>query len=174
MFSFNWTKEEWYVILRTIFFHFLFVFDWWAVLFLKISVNEKNCFINQTLTSSKHHLKWLVQKVLPPFSDDIILCTIHVLDFYPNIPHDKGLITMSKALDLEKDKTISSDSLTEVVECVFLKNKILEHNLLFYTQLRGTVICTKMTPLYAFIFWVILKKHSVVIVTIRLYFVGAL
>ena len=71
--------------------------------------------------------------------------------FYPNIPHDEGLIAMRKALDLRKDKRISTESLIELAECV-LKNNIFEHNLSFYKQLRGTAIGTKMAPPYAIIF----------------------
>ena len=68
----------------------------------------------------EHHLKPLAQNVksyirdtndflsklasLPPSPDDVILCTIDVVGLYPNIPHDEGLISMRKALDLRKDK----------------------------------------------------------------------
>ena len=88
---------------------------------------------------------------LPPLPDDVILCTIDVVGLYPNIPHDEGLIAMRKALDLRKDKRISTESLIELAECV-LKNNIFEHNLSFYKQLRGTAIGTKMAPPYAIIF----------------------
>ena len=88
---------------------------------------------------------------LPPLPDDVILCTVDVVGLYPNIPHDEGLIAMRKALDLRKDKRISTESLIELAECV-LKNNIFEHNLSFYKQLRGTAIGTKMAPPYAIIF----------------------
>ena len=84
-------------------------------------------------------------------SDDVTLCTIDVVGLYHNIPHDEGLIAMRKALDLRKDKRISTESLIELAECV-LKNNIFEHNLSFYKQLRGTAIGTKMAPSYAIIF----------------------
>ena len=58
---------------------------------------------------------------------------------------------MRKALDAQEDKTVSTDSLIELAECV-LKNNIFEHNTSFYKQLRGTAIGTKMTPSYAIIF----------------------
>ena len=72
------------------------------------------------------------------------------MGLYPNIPHDEKLIAMRKALDLRKDKRISTESLIELAECV-LKNNIFEHNLSFYKQLRGTAIGTKMAPPYAII-----------------------
>ena len=83
--------------------------------------------------------------------DGVILCTIDVVGLYPSIPHDEGSIAMMKALDLRKDKRISTESLIELAECV-LKNNIFEHNLSFYKQLRETAIGTKMAPPYAFNF----------------------
>ena len=115
----------------------------------------------------EYHLKPLVQNVksyirdtnnflsklasLPPLPDDVILCTIDVVGLYPNIQHDEGLIAMRKALDLRKDKRISTESLIDFAECI-LKNIIFEHNLSFYKQLRGTAIGTKIAPPYAIIF----------------------
>ena len=48
----------------------------------------------------------------------IILCTIDIVGPYPNIPHEDWLIAMRKALDAREDKTISTDSLIELAECV--------------------------------------------------------
>ena len=93
------------------------------------------------------HLKPLAQKVksyikdtndflrkmasLPPLPDDIILCTIDVVGLYPNIPHDEGLIALRKSLESREDKTISTDSLMDLAECV-LKNNIFKHYLSFF------------------------------------------
>ena len=88
---------------------------------------------------------------LPPFPDDVILCTIDAVGLYPNILHDEGLIAMRKALDLRKDKKTSTESLIILAEYV-LKNNIFEHNLSFYKQLRRTAIGTKMAPPCAIIF----------------------
>ena len=95
---------------------------------------------------------------LLPLPDDVILCTIHVVGLYPNIPYDEGLIAMRKALDLRKDKRFSTESLIELAECV-LKNKIFEYNLSFYKQLRGTAIGTKMPSPYAIIFLSDIKER---------------
>ena len=67
------------------------------------------------------------------------------------MPHDEGLIAMRKALDLRKDKRISTESLIEFAECI-LKNNIFEHNLSFHKQLRGTAFDKKMAPQCAIIF----------------------
>ena len=68
---------------------------------------------------------------LPPLPDDIILCTIDVVGLHPNIPHDEGLIALRKSLKSREDKTIYTDSLMDLVECV-LKNNIFEHNFSFF------------------------------------------
>ena len=115
----------------------------------------------------EHHLKPLAQKVksfvkdtndflrkianLPPLPEDLIFCTIDVVGLYPNIPHDEGLKAVRNALDSREDKTISTESLLELAECVF-KNNIFEHNIKFFKQVRGTAIGTKMAPPYAIIY----------------------
>ena len=113
------------------------------------------------------HLKPLAQKVksykdnndfvrritnLPPLSNEIILCTIDVAGLYPNIPRDEGLIALRKSLESSEDKTISTDSLMDLAECV-LKNNIFEHNLSFFKQLRRTAIGTKLAPPCAMVAW---------------------
>ena len=109
------------------------------------------------------HLKPLAQKVqsyikdtndflkklsnLPVLPDNVILCTIDVVGLYPNIPH----AAIKEALDKREDKSISTESILELAECV-LKNNVFEHNEMFYKQLRGTAIGTKMAPPYAVVF----------------------
>ena len=58
---------------------------------------------------------------------------------------------MRKSLELGEHKTVLTDSLIKLEECI-LKNSILEHSTSFYTQLRGTAIGTKMAPPYSIIF----------------------
>ena len=67
---------------------------------------------------------------------------------YPNIPHEEGLISIRKALDTGRDKTI-----------FILKNNIFEHDKSVLKQLRGTAIGTKITPPYAIIFMDSLEEH---------------
>ena len=94
---------------------------------------------------------------LLPLPDDLILCTIDVVGLYPDIPHEEGLIAIRKALDTRKDKTISTDSLIELAECV-LKNNIFEHDKSVFKQLRGTAIGTKWCHLMLSFLWIPWKK----------------
>ena len=55
------------------------------------------------------------------------------MGLYPNIPHEDGLVAMGKALDAREGKTVSTDCLTELAECV-LKNNIFEHLTLLFTN----------------------------------------
>ena len=80
--------------------------------------------------------------------DDFILCTIDVVELYPNIPHKEGLEAIRKALDKREDQTISTDSLILLAECV-LKNNVFEHNMIYFKQLNGTAIRTKFARPYA-------------------------
>ena len=130
-------------------------------------ISNSNYFTENISSFLDFHLKPLAQKVksyvqdtndflkkianFSPLPDDLILCTIDVVGLYPNIPHEEGLITIRKALNTSKDKTISTDSLIELAECV-LKNNLFEHDKSVFKQLRGTAIGTKMAPPYAVIF----------------------
>ena len=35
-----------------------------------------------------------------PLLDDVILCTVDLVDLYSNIPHDEELVAIKEALDL--------------------------------------------------------------------------
>ena len=88
---------------------------------------------------------------LPPLPEDFLLCTIDVVGLYPNIPHDDGLAAIREALEKREDKSISTESLVVLAECV-LKNNVFEHNSRFFRQIQGTAIGTKMAPPYAILF----------------------
>ena len=130
-------------------------------------ISNSSHFTENISSSIDFHLKPLAQKVksytqdindflkkianLPPLPDDLILCTIDAVGLYPNVPHEEGLIAIRNALDTRKDKTISTDSLIELAECV-LKNNIVEHDKSVFKQLEGTAIGTKVVPPYVIIF----------------------
>ena len=73
------------------------------------------------------------------------------MGLYHNIRHEDGLLAMRKVLDAEENKTVSTDSLIELAECI-LKSNIYKLNTSFYKKLRQTTIGTKMDPPYAIIF----------------------
>ena len=88
--------------------------------------------------------------------DDFILCTIHVVGLYPNIPHKEGLEAIQKALDKREDQTISTESLILSTECV-LKNNVFERNMRNIKQLHGKAKGNKFAPPYAILFLGYLK-----------------
>ena len=57
---------------------------------------------------------------LPKLPGNIILCTVDVVDLYPNILHEEGLSSLMKRLDNQMEKYISSDTLCDLAEV--LKN----------------------------------------------------
>ena len=88
---------------------------------------------------------------LPNLPEYFLLCTFDVVGLYPNIPHEDGLAALKKVLEQREEKTISTNSLLELTECV-LKNNIFEHNESYFKQIQCTAIGTKMAPPYAIIF----------------------
>ena len=90
-------------------------------------------------------------------SQETLLCTVDVVGLYPNIPHKEGLEALKTVLDGREDKTVSTESLIELTQCV-LKNNIFKHNSQIYRQLQGTAIGTKMAPSYAIIFMSMLEQ----------------
>ena len=61
------------------------------------------------------------------------------------------MAAIEEALDKRDDKSISTETLMELAECI-LKNNIFERNEDLYKQLGGTAIGTKMAPPYAVLF----------------------
>ena len=57
---------------------------------------------------------------LPKLPGNIILCTVDLVDLYPNILHVEGLSSLMKRLDNQMEKYISSDTLCDLAEV--LKN----------------------------------------------------
>ena len=81
-----------------------------------------------------------------------------VVGLYPNIPHEEGLEALKGALNNREDKTVSTESLTELAQIV-LKNNCFEFNAEFYQQLQGTAIGTKFAPSYAILFMAALEER---------------
>ena len=68
-----------------------------------------------------------------------ILCTINVVGLYPNIPHEEGLASLRRFLDVRTEKKVTTETLVELAESV-LKNNIYQFNEKTLKQLRGTAI----------------------------------
>ena len=93
------------------------------------------------------HLKPLTQNM----KSYIQVSAIYVVGLYLNITYEEGLMTIRKAPNTRRDKTVSTDSLMELAEFVLKKN-IFELDNSIFKQLRGTPMGIKMAPLYAIIF----------------------
>ena len=80
-----------------------------------------------------------------------------MVGLYPNIPNEEGLLAIREALDKRTEKTISTESLMDLAECV-IKNNVFEHYTKIYKQKQGTAIGTKMAPPYAILFMASLEE----------------
>ena len=74
------------------------------------------------------------------------------------IPQDEGLAAIKAALEKREDKSISTDSLMDLAQCV-LKNNLFEHNSRYFKQKQGTAIGTKMAQPYAILFMDALEQQ---------------
>ena len=98
-------------------------------------------------------------KELGQHPEGTILCTIDVVGFYPDIPHDEGLVFLKDFLDSRVDKQVTTDTSIELAELV-LKNNIFEFSDKTYKQIRGTAIGTKFVPPYAVLFMAVLEEKT--------------
>ena len=64
--------------------------------------------VKSYIKDANYFLKKL--RSLPNLTDDIILCAVNVVGLYPNIPHDEGLSTLPKGLDLMQEKDVKKFS----------------------------------------------------------------
>ena len=94
---------------------------------------------------------------LPNLPSDIILCTVDIVGFYPNIPHQEGLSALRKRLDNRKEKYNSTDTLCDLGEVV-LKNNIFKFSKKIFKQKRRTAIRTNIAPPYSILFMAELEE----------------
>ena len=97
--------------------------------------------VKSYIDGTNHFLSKL--KSLGKLPQGVILFTIDVVGFYPNIP-------LSEFLKLRDNKQISSDTLIELVEIVL--KKIFEFDEKTFKQVTGTKIGTKFAPPYDILF----------------------
>ena len=107
------------------------------------------------IKDTNHFLSKL--KSLDKLQQGAILCTIYIVDLYPNIPHSEGLASLQRFLELRDKKQISSDTLTELTE-ILLKHNIFEFDEETFRQVRETAVGTKIAPPYAILFMVDLEE----------------
>ena len=75
----------------------------------------------------------------------IILCTVDVVGLYLNIPHDEGLSTLRKQLDLRQEKDATTSILVEIGEVV-LENNIFTFKRKTSKQKQGYSYWYKICP----------------------------
>ena len=136
-------------------------------------ISNSSFFTENISAFLDHYLKPLAKKVksfvkdtndflkklsaLPKLSENILLCTVDVVGLYPSIPHKDGLESLETALDRREDKSVSTNSLLELAQCV-LENNVFEHDSEVFRQKRGTAIGTKFAPNYAILFMAELEE----------------
>ena len=79
------------------------------------------------------------------------LCTIDIVDLYPNIPHEEGMASFTRLRDNKTENNVTTETLVELAEIV-LKNNIFQFNEINLKLLRSTATSTKFAPLYAVLF----------------------
>ena len=85
---------------------------------------------------------------------DTYLVTIDVKSLYTCIPHLEGIQACTEALQKSKENNPSQPN-TDVLACLLelvLKNNLFEFDGVYYKQLQGTAMGTKLAPAYANIF----------------------
>ena len=85
------------------------------------------------------------RKTLGCIPDNAILVTADVVELYPSIPHQAGLIALKEALDKSLSKKIPTDDLIRMTEFVLSNSDAFQ-------QISGTAIGTKFAPPYVCIY----------------------
>ena len=100
-----------------------------------------------------HKRYWWLSEKTPLFAKitcNIILCTVHVVGLYPNIPHDEGLSDLRKQLNLRRDFNTSRSWGNRTSRTkVFLKNNILTLKEKTLKQKCDTAISTEFALPYS-------------------------
>ena len=85
------------------------------------------------------------RKTLGCIPDNATLVTADVVELYPSIPHQAGLIALKEALDKSLSKKIPTDDLIRMTEFVLSNSDAFQ-------QISGTAIGTKFAPPYVCIY----------------------
>jgi hypothetical protein len=86
-----------------------------------------------------------------PLPENSFPVSIDVVGLYSNIPTDEGILAMKRALNTRQDKTVSTDTLIELLDHVLRLNIFLFNSDLFIQNI-GTAMGTKAAPTIANIF----------------------
>ena len=119
--------------------------DLWATLFAPIIPLSKS-YIRDSI-----HLINILQELQVPHS--VLLCIINVTTLYTNTLHNEGISSIKEMLDTHR-QPLDLPHCSYIVELltIFLANNHFEINRVFYHQVSGTVMCTKLASSYANLF----------------------
>ena len=85
---------------------------------------------------------------------------MHVVELYPNIPHEEGLSALRKRLETQKEKYVSTDTIIDLA-AVVLKYNIFTFRKKTLKQKWGTAIATNFAPLYSILFMKELEEQVI-------------
>ena len=79
----------------------------------------------------------------------MLLCTLDILSLYTNIPHNEGIQSTKEMLAIHKppDSLLHNSYIIDLLELV-LTNSHFEFNGIYYHQLSGTAMGTKLASSY--------------------------
>ena len=77
-----------------------------------------------------------------------LLVTFNVVGLYPHIPHEEGIETMKKYLNLREDQSVFTNSLCDLAHIILTENYFKLGKDMYHQEL-GTAIGTTFAPTYA-------------------------
>ena len=95
--------------------------------------------------------------------EDIILVTVDVVSLYSNIPHDEGLKALDRFLNNYPDTPLEKNYILKLNEFILKHNYFsFDDDNMFYLQIKGTAMGTRMAPQYANIFVADLEEEFLI------------
>ena len=95
--------------------------------------------------------------------EDAILVTMDVVSLYSNIPHDEGLKALDRFLNNYPNTPLEKNSILKLTEFILKHNYFsFDDNNMFYLQIKGTAMGTRMAPHYANIFMADLEEEFLI------------
>ncbi len=118
-------------------------------------INPLARLVNSYIKDTAHFLEVLKKiKSLPAHSK---LVVIDVNALYTSILHMEGLAALREALSSRPNQKVPTEVIVKLAE-IILQNNVFEFNGVFYKQIQGTAMGTKMAPSYAILYMDYLER----------------